>query len=92
MPSVVECRLCAFQDVQGELCDIEFSDAAAVHFELPVPLGAVDDLIGVSNDSEVRVVRDDDRLSPSRGLMYSGDKLEAGDRLVVEVLFWLVEK
>jgi hypothetical protein len=71
------------------LCDVEFGDTSATDSEPLVLFLAMNDLISVADDGQVRVVRNDERLASARSLIDSGDAL-GSDGGVVEVLFWLV--
>ena len=71
MSPIVECWFCAFQNVKSELGNIEFRDASTAHPKLAVYHLAVNDLIGISDNSEVSIMGHNYSLPSAGGFMNS---------------------
>ena len=88
---IVERWLGSFEDVERELRHVEFGDASTAYREASIVHLAVHDLVGITDDGEVGVVSNDDRLSASCGFMNCWYEL-GRDGLVVEVHLRLIQQ
>lgn len=90
--TVVEGRAGSFQYINRQMVDSWILDGAA-DVPHPIPLGlvdtAMDDLISVAHNCQVWIVSHDNHLSPLARFTQTWDE-RVKDRLVVEVLFGLV--
>lgn len=89
----VERWLSPLQDIDDQLRDLGVFDAPGGVGD-PIALRLVDacvnDLVCVTDDGKVRVVRHDHDLPPVLRVFDRRNE-QRGDRLVVQVLFWLVD-
>ena len=91
MTPIVECWLSPFKNVKSKFRNIKFSDTTTTHRELFIAHPTVDDLISITNDSKICIMRNNNGLPAPRRFMNCRYELRS-NCLVIEILFRLIEQ